>query len=125
MRVLLIDDEPMVRKTVQRMLERAGHFVVDAEDGRVGLAQLHKEPFDLVLTDIIMPEIEGLEVLMTARRRSPALAVIAMSGSGHMGKIDPLSFASRLGAAAVLQKPFTYDALLKAIEETFKGQMVA
>jgi CheY-like chemotaxis protein len=71
MRVLLIDDEPMVRKIVRKMLERAGHAVVDVENGRAGLHQLEKVTFDLIVTDIIMPDVEGIEVLMTVREQHP------------------------------------------------------
>lgn len=125
MRVLLIDDEPMVRKIVRKMLERASHEVVDVENGRAGLDQLERAPFDLIVTDIIMPDVEGIEVLMTVRERHPSIAVVAMSGGGRMGNVDFLEVARKLGAAATLEKPFTQDALLKAIDQSYGGQMVA
>jgi CheY-like chemotaxis protein len=71
MRVLLIDDEPAVRKVVRKMLARAGHHVGEAENGRDGLNQLERTAFDLVVTDIIMPEMEGIETLMAVRERFP------------------------------------------------------
>jgi CheY-like chemotaxis protein len=125
MLVLLIDDEPMVRKVVRKMLERFGHIVVEAEDGRAGLAELNKKPFDLVVTDIIMPEIGGLEVLTAVRQQYPSLAVVAISGSGHASALNTLDFASKLGATAILQKPFTCEALARAIHRSFGHQMVA
>jgi two-component system chemotaxis response regulator CheY len=125
MRVLLIDDELMVRKIVRKMLERAGHEVVDVENGRMGLDRLERAPFDLIVTDIIMPDVEGIEVLMTVRERHPSIAVVAMSGGGRMGNVDFLEVARKLGAAATLEKPFTQDALLKAIDQSHGGQMVA
>lgn len=125
MRVLLIDDESMVRKIVRKMLERAGHQVVDAENGRAGLKQLEKFVFELVITDIIMPEVEGIEVLMTVSKQCPATKVIAMSGGGRTGSIDFLEVARKLGASATLHKPFTYDALLTAIDQSASSQMVA
>jgi two-component system chemotaxis response regulator CheY len=125
MRVLLIDDEPMVRKIVRKMLERAGHAVVDVENGRTGLDQLERAAFDLIVTDIIMPDVEGIEVLMTVRERHPSIAVVAMSGGGRVGNVDFLDVARKLGAAATLEKPFAQDALLKAIDQSFGGQMVA
>ena len=125
MRVLLIDDEPMVRKIVRKMLERAGHEVVDVENGRAGLDRLERAPFDLIVTDIIMPDVEGIEVLMTVRERHPSIAAVAMSGGGRMGNVDFLEVARKLGAAATLEKPFTQDALLKAIDQSCGGQMVA
>lgn len=117
MRVLLIDDEAMVRKIVRKMLEKGGHDVVDVENGRAGLELLEKSPFDLILTDIIMPEVEGIEVLTTITKRFPSSRVLAMSGGGRTGNIDFLQVAGNLGASATLQKPFTYDALLNAIEQ--------
>ena len=125
MRVLLIDDEPMVRKIVRKMLERAGHEVVNVENGRAGLDRLERAPFDLIVTDIIMPDVEGIEVLMTVRERHPSIAAVAMSGGGRMGNVDFLEVARKLGAAATLEKPFTQDALLKAIDQSCGGQMVA
>ncbi|WP_119301488.1 response regulator [Dongia deserti] len=125
MRVLLIDDEPMVRKIVRRMLERLGHTVVEAENGRFGLNELAKSAVDLVVTDIIMPEVEGLEVLMAIRQQYPSVAVVAMSGSGHASAFNTLDFASKLGATATLEKPFTCDALARAINQSAGHQMVA
>jgi DNA-binding NtrC family response regulator len=118
MRVLLIEDEPMVRKIVRKMLQRAGHDVVDAENGRAGFELLERTAVDLIVTDIIMPEVEGIEVLTTVRRRHPSIAVIAMSGGGRMGNIDFLDVAKKLGAAATLQKPFTCGSLLEAIDRS-------
>jgi DNA-binding NtrC family response regulator len=119
MRVLLIDDEQMVRKIVRKMLERSGNEVTEAENGRLGLEQLKTGTFDLVITDIIMPEMEGVETLMTVREQYPNVKVIAMSGGGRTGNIDFLSAAEKLGASAILHKPFTLGSLTTAIETTF------
>jgi DNA-binding NtrC family response regulator len=122
MRVLLIDDEQMVRKIVRKMLERNGHQVTEAENGRLGLEQLKAGSFDLVITDIIMPEMEGVETLVTVREQYPDVKVIAMSGGGRTGNIDFLSAAEKLGASAILHKPFTLGSLTAAIETTFGAQ---
>jgi DNA-binding NtrC family response regulator len=122
MRVLLIDDEQMVRKIVRKMLERSGHEVTEAENGRLGLEQLKIGTFDLVITDIIMPEMEGVETLMTVREQYPNVKVITMSGGGRTGNIDFLSAAEKLGASAILHKPFTLGSLAAAIETTFGAQ---
>lgn len=119
MRILLIDDEQMVRKIVRKMLERSGNEVTEAENGRLGLEQLKTGTFDLVITDIIMPEMEGVETLMTVREQYPSVKVIAMSGGGRTGNIDFLSAAEKLGASAILHKPFTLGSLTTAIETTF------
>lgn len=121
MNVLLIDDEPMVRKIVRKMLERAGHHVVDVENGREGLVQLEQHACELILTDIIMPEVEGIEVLTTVKAKYPQSRVIAMSGGGRTGNIDFLEIASKFGASATLHKPFTYETLLSVIEQTTSG----
>lgn len=125
MHVLLIDDEAMVRKIVRKMLERQGHIVVEAENGRIGLAKLRECSFDLVVTDIVMPEVEGLEVLMTVREHYPSLPVVAMSGTGHALALRSLEFASKLGATAILEKPFATDALVQAIQLSSGHRMVA
>jgi DNA-binding NtrC family response regulator len=125
MRVLLIDDEQMVRKIVRKMLERSSHEVTEAENGRLGLEQLKTGTFDLVITDIIMPEMEGVETLLTVREQYPSVKVIAMSGGGRTGNIDFLSAAEKLGASAILHKPFTLGSLTAAIETTLGGAQKA
>lgn len=125
MRVLLIDDEPMVRKIVRKMLERSGHDVTEAENGRFGLEELKRGSFDLVMTDIIMPEVEGIEVVMTVGQQYPNTRTIAMSGGGRTGNAYFLDVAAKLGASAALQKPFTHADLLKAIDQSFAARQVA
>jgi YesN/AraC family two-component response regulator len=93
--------------------------VTEAENGRLGLEQLKTGTFDLVITDIIMPEMEGVETLMTVREQYPNVKVITMSGGGRTGNIDFLSAAEKLGASAILHKPFTLGSLSAAIETTF------
>jgi len=115
MRVLLIEDDGSVRRIVRKMLERGRHEVTEAENGRVGLDRLRDSTFDLVITDIVMPEMDGLETLIELRKHYPALTVIAMSGGGRTGNMDFLGSAEKLGASSVLQKPFTSDVLTAAI----------
>ena len=125
MRVLLIDDEPMVRKIVRKMLERSGHHVTEAENGRFGLEQLKRDSFDLVITDIIMPEVEGVELVVAVSQQYPNTKTIVMSGGGRTGNVDFLDVATKLGASAALQKPFTHADLLKAIDQSFASRQVA
>ena len=115
MRVLLIEDDASVRRIVRKMLERGRHEVAEAENGRVGLDRLRDGAFDLVITDIVMPEMDGIETLIELRKHYPTLAVIAMSGGGRTGNMDVLGSAEKLGAFAVLHKPFTIDVLTTAI----------
>ncbi len=115
MRILLIEDDASVRNLVRRMLERGRHEVTEADNGRSGLERLRAGAFDLVITDIIMPGMDGIETLVALRKDYPTLRVIVMSGGGRTGDMDFLGCAKNLGAAAVLHKPFTLAGLTAAI----------
>jgi CheY-like chemotaxis protein len=107
MQVLLIDDDSGVRKVLSRMLRRAGHQVIEASNGLEGIARLRASPVDLVLTDIMMPAMNGIEFIKAARQLCPSLRVIAMSGGGRTTSADYLQQAGELGAIGTLHKPFT------------------
>lgn len=113
--ILLIEDEQMLRRTLRSMLERAGHSVAEAEDGNEGLAQFKVARPDLVLTDIIMPNREGVETITEIRRQAPDLPIIAMSGGGSRGGELFLTLAEGLGASATLSKPIRQAELLAAV----------
>jgi len=114
--ILVIDDEPMLRRTLRAVLERAGHTVVEAEDGNQGLEQFTVQRPELVLTDIIMPNREGVETIGEMRRQAPDLPIIAMSGGGTRGGDLFLTLAERLGASVTLAKPVRQAELLAAVE---------
>ncbi len=114
--ILVIDDDPHLRMMLRRTLEHAGHVVTEAEDGDAGLMMAEAEPPDLVLTDIFMPRMEGLETIMGLRRRHRGLPVIAMSGGGARGALEHLTTADKMGAAFTLAKPFTRDDVLAAVQ---------
>jgi CheY-like chemotaxis protein len=112
--VLVIDDDPRVRSVVRRQMERAGFDVAEAADGREGLKICRREAPAAVLTDLYMPECEGLETIGRLRREFPQLPIIAMSGGfGRLG--DQLEVARRLGAALTLAKPFSAEQLTGAL----------
>ena len=115
-RILVIDDEELARFTVRKYLESAGHSVIEARDGIEGLAQQKDDPCDLVITDIIMPEKEGLETILELRRTDPNLPIIAISGGGREGYSGYLEAAQPFGANYSLAKPFSQDDLLCAVE---------
>lgn len=114
--ILVVDDDPGVREVIRSMLESAGYEVMAAENGREALKILRSSHVDLILTDLVMPEQEGIETIKTLRREYPKLKVIAMSGA--FGG-DYLRIASYLGAHATLPKPIQMPALLQLI-----GQML-
>ncbi len=102
------------------MLRLAGYTVIEACDGKVGLELFRQINVELVITDLVMPEMEGFEVLAELRKKRPPVKMIAMSGGGRHSAADNLRMASHLGAT-VLSKPFTNDGLLAAVEELLSG----
>ena len=120
MRVLLIDDEPALRQVIRRMLESAGHQVVEAQNGRTGLQTFQAAPFDAVVTDIIMPEQEGVETIAEMRKVNKSVRIVAISGGG-IKRLDVLGLARRLGADATLPKPFRKEDLLSCVEGRADG----
>src|SRR3954451_24443438 len=106
-KLLVIDDEARVRKTIRLALERVGHDVVEAENGRVGLQVLRSAEFDLIITDILMPEMEGLETIRALREGGAAIKVLAISGGGRWNNAECLAMAKKFGADDTLRKPFS------------------
>ena len=116
-RILIIDDDEDVRTMVKEVLSRAGYQTAEATNGRVGIKLQKENPADLIVTDLIMPEQEGLETIMEIRRLFPQAKIMAMSGGGHDGVLDFLPMARKLGASRTLNKPFTTAQLLSAVKE--------
>jgi len=114
--VLIIEDDLTVRSLVRRMLTFGGHEVVEAEDGREALRSVQARAPDLVITDLMMPDMDGIEVITEFRRLGVDVPVIAISGGGLMPKELLLSNASALGAVEVVPKPFDMHQLLDAVE---------
>jgi DNA-binding response OmpR family regulator len=115
-RLLVIDDDELVRATLVEMLRTAGFEVITAKNGRVGLELLETQSVAAVITDILMPEQEGLETIRKVRRRYPGLRILAISGGGAGGPdIEVLRFAHNLGADQTLAKPFTPKQLVSAV----------
>lgn len=116
-RILLIDDDDALRTMLRLTLNHFGHTVVEARNGREGLALYPHADVALVITDIVMPEVEGIEVLMELRKVEPRVKIIAISGGGRASATDYLRLARKLGASRVLAKPFSNEALLAAIND--------
>ena len=116
-RILVIDDDATVRLSVKLALEDADHAVQAAADGREGTVLFRKSPADLVITDIFMPEKEGLETIDEIKRLRPQTKIIAISGGGRMAPDDYLMIAKSLGADRSLQKPFDIQHLVEVVAE--------
>ena len=116
-RILIIDDEELARFTIREILEGASFEVDEAENGLVGIEKQKAAPFDLIITDIIMPEKEGVETIIDLKNDFPDLKIIAISGGGRTRNLDFLKLSERFGAGKVLAKPFTEGQLLDAVNE--------
>ncbi len=114
--ILVIDDDVQIRAMLTRMLEGEGYGVLAAADGEEGLRRFKESPADLILTDIVMPEKDGMETIMEIRREYPEVKIIAMSGGGRVGPFSYLMMAKRLGAEEVLTKPLKKARLMEAIQ---------
>jgi len=114
-RVLVIDDEPPVRQMVRKSLDKLGYEVSEATDGATALKLLGEEAIDLVITDLYMPNMDGIEFTIRLAQKSPRPGLIAISGGGFMEKGSLLETARRLGADATLDKPFSVQELLDTV----------
>ena len=120
--ILVVDDERDLCQLLKQALEKAGYSVTCVYNGRQAVQQLMMHgPFDLVITDILMPERDGLELIVELRRHYPGTKILAISGGGRIGPSLYLKEAKELGANALLEKPFTAQQLLLAIEELATG----
>ncbi len=120
-RILIIDDEPNLRSMLRRMLHQAGHQVNEAGNGAEGIDSYERDPPDLIITDILMPEKEGIETIIALHRANPDLPIIAISGGARSGGTDFLDIAAKLGARHTLSKPFRRDQLLGAVSESLSA----
>jgi DNA-binding response OmpR family regulator len=116
-RILVVDDDEQLRRLLERILEREGYVVVTASDGRAALRALDDAPVDLVVTDLIMPEMEGIETIRSVRSRHPDARIVAVSGGGRAGALGILNAAAHLGADRTLEKPFTPGQLVAVVRE--------
>jgi len=114
-KILLVDDDELVRYVISKVLRKAEHEVLEAENGKQALKILINENVDILITDIIMPEIEGIELIMRLKKSHPDLPIIAISGGSRMVDTGYLSSAKSLGAFATLEKPFDEQELLNLI----------
>ncbi len=114
-RILIIDDAEPVRYTLKEGMEKHGYEVVEAANGRAGLNLQGREPADLVVTDIFMPEMDGIETILELKRDYPDIPIIAISAPGSFGTVNYLHMSEKLGADAVLPKPFGTEELVALV----------
>jgi len=116
-KILIVDDDSAVQITIRLLLERAGHNVVTASDGRKGLAQFEAGDFDLLFVDIFMPGMDGFETMRMVHQQKPLTPIIVISGRPMPSDSGPdfLTMAMKLGAVSSLQKPFKPADLLTAV----------
>ncbi len=119
-RILVIDDNPNILDILAEMLTNAGYEVVEATNGKEGVRLFRQMHFDLVITDLLMPEKDGLEVVMELRKDFPEVKIITLSGGDIYGH-SSLETSTALGAALSIRKPFTEDQLLGAVREVLQS----
>lgn len=119
-RILLVDDEIMTRTLIENYLSKKGYHVLTAKDGDHAIRIMKKHTPDLVITDIIMPEKNGIELILEIQKNYPGLAIIAISGGGKINADTHLSIAKDLGVNFILSKPIQNTELDKALESVFK-----
>lgn len=116
-RVLIIEDDPDIRVSFQLLLEHQGYVALTASNGKEGLRRFLAEPFDIVITDIIMPEQEGLETIRLMIKEKPGARIIAISGGGRNSPEGYLMMAEQLGAVKVFEKPVDMSRLYEVMNE--------
>lgn len=113
--VLIIEDDPTMLRTLSHGFEVSGCRVMGAQDGEEGLVKFDRLRPDIVVTDILMPNQEGVETILAIKQRAPQVKILAISGGGTLGSAAVLDLARRLGADAILAKPFRSSEVLDAV----------
>lgn len=117
MKILIVDDDQDIRDLLRLFLEREGHTVLDADNGRGGIELQRKKSCELLICDLIMPVQEGIETITQFKDEFPAVGVIAISGGGKIGAESYLTVAKQLGAWKVFMKPIDRERLVRAVNE--------
>ncbi len=120
--ILIVDDDPTVLRMLTQVMVRDGHTVMQAEDGDIALRLFEQQPADVIITDLLMPNKEGLELISEARDISPRVRIIAYSGGGKMQPENYLEFARGMGADRVFTKPVPITDLSVAVKDMLAEQ---
>jgi CheY-like chemotaxis protein len=119
--ILLVDDDDQFRNMLSEVLTLADYQVQEASGGKRAIELYRHQPTDLVITDLVMPEKEGLEMIVELKRFHPGAKIIAISGGGRGGAQDYLKMATAFGAQRVLAKPFSHAEILQAVSQVLEG----
>ena len=119
-RILVVDDEDQTRELLRELLTEGGYEVIEAADGSIAMTLVRLKPPDLIITDLIMPNQEGLETISEIRKNHPTLGIIAISGGGRIGPESYLAIAERLGASRTFSKPLDVHRMMAAVRELLK-----
>lgn len=116
-RILVVDDDDQMKEMIQESLEIEGFETAGASNGRRAMAILERGSFDMVITDVVMPEQEGIETIMQIRKGYPHIKIITISGGGRTGPVNYLKMAKEFGASRTFIKPFERKELIAAVRE--------
>ena len=120
-KILVVDDDDLIRDLLFEILEDRGYKVFEAENGNRAMQLLKSETFDLIITDIIMPDKEGIETIIDIKKKLPQAKIIAMSGGGQLDANSYLSIAKKLGVQHTVSKPFDPKVLMKLVDEMLES----
>ncbi len=118
--ILIADDETVSRQTLAAIVEQEGHTVHQAGNGREALELIARQPVDVLMTDIFMPEKEGLQTIKELKRSHPGIRIIAFSGGSTFSNFEALNWAGSLGAQETLKKPFQREEILDALRRVLR-----
>lgn len=116
-RILVVDDDPISRQVLRAMLEKEGHHVSEAEDGAKAVKNYDSSLIDLVITDIFMPEKEGVQTVRELMKENPDVKIIAVSGGSSSANYDSLDWIKMFGVKYTFTKPFDSKAILAAVDD--------
>ena len=120
-RIMVVDDDPGIRRALHILLSRAGYRVTQARDGVEALRLWRDGGGDLVITDLHMPEKNGIEMIVELLSHTPGIRIIAMSGGGQTRRLDLLGNAIMLGAVLTIEKPFTLNEMMETVRRALGG----
>lgn len=120
-KIVVIDDDDGVRTLAAHLLRSRGHEVTEASNGIIGMSLVRESPPEMVITDLIMPEQEGIETIMQLRKEFPSVRILAMSGGGRRDADEYLTLAAALGALVTLEKPFGLTEFYAAVDKVLAG----